>query len=79
MEAALADGTSRFGVNTGRGNGFRPIFLGLLNLRGSLRFRSGDHALLMDGTSPQLNTAQLTQKPVIDGFLASVCSEARSQ
>ncbi len=58
IESALADGTSRFGMNMGRGNGFRPIFLGLLNLQGSLRFRSGDHALLMDGTSPQLSTAR---------------------
>jgi hypothetical protein len=41
-------------------------------LQGSLRFRSGDHALLIDGTSPDLATAQLAQKPLIDGFLASI-------
>ena len=72
LEAALAEGVSRFGNNTGRGNGFRPIFLSLLDMYGSLRFRSGDHALIMDGTSPQLSTAQLAEKPVIDGFFASV-------
>ena len=72
MLAALSDGTSRFGSDSRRGHGFRPIFLGLANLRGSLRFRSGDHALVIDGTSPSLATAQLAQKAFIDGFVASV-------
>lgn len=76
IHAALSDGTSRFGSDSRRGHGFRPIFLGLANLQGSLRFRSGDHALLIDGTSPILATAQLAQKPLIDGFLASVRCEA---
>lgn len=58
IQAALSDGTSRFGSNRRRGHGFRPIFVGLANLAGSLRFRSGDHALLIDGTSPDLATAQ---------------------
>jgi hypothetical protein len=72
LQSALAEGISRFGTHSGRGMGFRPIFIGLLDMYGSLRFRSGDHALIMDGTSPQLSTAQLAQKPVIDGFFASV-------
>jgi hypothetical protein len=72
LEEAIKDGTSRFGNDGGRGYGFRPIFIGLTNLKGSLRFRSGDHALLMDGTSPSLTTAKLVQKPNIDGFLASI-------
>ena len=73
LEVALTDGTSRFGPNSRRGHGFRPIFIGLVNLRGELRFRSGDHALIMDGTTPTLSIAQLQQKPFIDGFFASVC------
>lgn len=77
LESALSDGTSRFGSNSGRGYGFRPIFIGLVNLHGSLRFRSGDHALLMDGTSPKLTTAQLAQKPTIDGFFASICCKTK--
>ena len=72
LESALTDGTSRFGSDSRRGHGFRPIFLGLANMQGSLRFRSGDHALLIDGTSPDLTTAHLAQKPVIDGFFASI-------
>ena len=73
LESALTDGISRFGSDTGRGHGFRPIFLGLANLHGSLRFRSGDHALIIDGTSPSLMKAQLAQKAPLDGFFASVC------
>jgi hypothetical protein len=76
IQAAISDGTSRFGSDSRRGYGFRPIFLGLANLQGSLRFRSGDHALLIDGTSPDLKTAQLAQKPMLDGFLASVQCQA---
>lgn len=75
LRTALDDGTSRFGSASTRGHGFRPIFVGLMNLRGTLRFRSGDHGLIMDGTSPVLATAQLAQKPSIKGFFASIqCS-----
>lgn len=77
LESALTDGISRFGTDRGRGHGFRPMFLGLANLTGSLRFRSGDHAVVIDGTSPTLMTAQLAQKPPLDGFFASVSCSAR--
>lgn len=77
LQMALTDGTSRFGPDANRGHGFRPIFIGLLNLHGSLRFRSGDHALTMDGASPDLATSRLAQKPEIDGFFASVCCDLR--
>jgi anti-sigma regulatory factor (Ser/Thr protein kinase) len=72
LELALTDGVSRHN-DPGHGNGFRPIFQGLSDLNGYLRFRNGDHALIMDGTAPDLATAQLSQKPFIDGFLASIC------
>ena len=72
LRAALDTGTSRYGPNSGHGNGFRPIFLGLAELNGELRFRSGDHALIIDGTSPELATSQLQQKPFMDGFFVSV-------
>lgn len=79
LEAAVADGSSRFENDVKRGHGFRPIFLGLMNLYGSLRFRSGDYALVMDGTSPGLSTAQLAQKPFYEGFFASVrCHSVRT-
>ena len=79
LEAALTDGVSRHGPDSNHGHGFRPIFTGLANLHGELRFRSGDHAIAMDGTSPTLATSQITQKAPIDGFFASVRCHANAQ
>lgn len=45
------------------------------NLHGYLRFRTGDGAIVMDGTAPTLATAQVSQKPCLDGFFASVRCE----
>ena len=72
LEAALTDGVSRHGPNSNRGHGFRAIFIGLMNQYGELRFRAGDHAITMDGTSPALAMSRITQKAPIDGFFASV-------
>lgn len=74
LELALTDGISRH-EELNRGHGFRPIFQGLSDLNGYLRFRSGDHALIMDGTAPDVAMAQLSQKPMIDGFFVSVRCE----
>lgn len=49
LKIATAEGKSRFGANTGRGMGFRQIFIGLMSHKGDLRFRSGDHALELRG------------------------------
>jgi hypothetical protein len=72
MMAALADTNSRFGKGVGRGYGFRPLFTGLANLNGFLRFRSGDASVTMDGRSPSLVSAQLRQKPLCPGLVAHV-------
>jgi len=74
LELALTDGTSRYN-DPMRGHGFRPIFQGLANLHGYLRFRTGDGAIVMDGTAPTLATAQVSQKPRMEGFFASVRCE----
>ncbi len=75
LRLTLTDGVSRHGPDAGRGHGFRPLFVGLANLSGGLRFRSGDHALVMDGQNPSLVSAQLAQKPLIPGFFISVICE----
>lgn len=72
LSMALKDGVSRFGRAANRGRGFRQIFVGLANLNGSLRFRSEDHALTIEGYSPGLSMAKVMQKPRIDGFFASI-------
>lgn len=75
MRLALTDGVSRHGPGSDRGHGFRPLFVGLANLNGTLRFRSGDHALVISGHNPSLVSAQLAQKPPLLGFLVSVVCE----
>lgn len=72
LRLALTDGVSRFGAAAGRGRGFRPIFVGLANLSGALRFRSGDHALVIDGQKIGAVAATTAQKVRIPGFFASV-------
>jgi hypothetical protein len=72
LRLALADGVSRHGTQSGRGKGFRPIFVGLANLSGVLRFRSGDHALVIDGQKIGSMSAVTAQKVPMPGFLASV-------
>lgn len=72
LRLALTEGVSRFGSDANRGKGFRPLFVGLANIWGSLRFRSGDHALTIDGQSPSLIAARCAQKAPIPGFFASV-------
>jgi hypothetical protein len=72
MHAALQDDVSRYGRASGHGNGFRDLFLGLAHLNADLRFRSGDHALLISGPQPELKTARLAQKSPFQGLLAAV-------
>jgi len=73
IKTALTDGQSRLRhLNPDRGYGFHDLFVGLANLNGELRFRSGDHALTIDGTSPSLMSARLSQKVKMSGFLTSV-------
>lgn len=77
LRLALRDGVSN-SSELGRGLGFRPLFIGLASLFGSLRFRSGDHALEIVGTNPCLPMAQVSQKSLLDGFYCSViCDLAR--
>src|SRR5262249_1636164 len=75
LQAAMTDGVSRYGANSGHGLGFRPLFRGLLNLSSSLRFRSGDHALTINGLGPTLAQARIRQKVQLQGFVISIlCS-----
>ena len=76
LQLALSEGVSRFGFKSERGYGFRPLFVGLANLNGNLRFRSGDHALSIDGRSPTLMGARVAQRARIRGLFISVSCES---
>lgn len=72
LRLTLADGVSRHGRASGRGLGYQPLFTGLANLRGSLRFRSGSYALTIDGENPVSLPVKLAQKVRMNGFLISI-------
>jgi len=72
LAAMVETGVSRHGPGQGHGNGFRPIFERLANMTGQLRFRSGDYALSLDGQFGDRIARQLSQKPRLSGFFASV-------
>lgn len=72
LTIALQEGESRFGREARRGSGFRPLFTGLANLTGRLRFRSGDHILTIDGRHPELAMARINQRSPLRGFVVTV-------
>jgi hypothetical protein len=72
LQCALTEGESRYGKAAKRGTGFSTLFRSLVSLNASLRFRSGDHALTMSGTSPTLVNALVARKPRASGFMISV-------
>jgi hypothetical protein len=77
LELTLTDGVSRYGSSARRGHGFRPLFTGLANLNGTLRFRSGDHALTVEGDNFGAIPWKLAQKIPIKGFVASISCRIR--
>lgn len=68
LRLALEDGVSRFGPAANRGNGFGTLFRKLVGLNGSVRLRSGDHALLIAGQSPSRGNANTAQRAAYNGF-----------
>jgi anti-sigma regulatory factor (Ser/Thr protein kinase) len=72
LNLMLMDGVSRYGKGTSHGTGFRPLFSGLANLSGELRFRSGDQALTIDGVNPGSIPTRTAEKARLTGFVASV-------
>lgn len=72
LKVALSSGETRFGRGSGHGTGFDTVFRSLASLRGTLRFRSGDHSLELDGLSPSLINSSLRQRRHFQGFLASI-------
>lgn len=72
LAAMIETGVSRHGASTGHGNGFRPVFERLADMHSHLRFRSGDHALTLDGRFGDRVGRQISQRPRLCGFLAAV-------
>lgn len=78
IQIALSNGQSRLRyIDPNRGFGFRELFIGLANLNGELRFRSGDHAFVIDGASPNVMTGERRQQQELRGFVVSVVCRIR--
>jgi hypothetical protein len=73
LRVAASDGASRHARSTGRGYGIGQLFRALAHDAAELRFRSGDHALLLWGDAPSLTgQVELAQKAWLDGLTISV-------
>lgn len=75
LETAVQEGESRRGHYLGHGLGFRDLLNNIANRDSYLRFRSGNYALVIDGTqSPPVWETRACQS--IAGFLISIVSKA---
>lgn len=72
LELTLTQGVSRFENEPGRGQGFNPLFIGLANLEGTLRFRSGDAVMTMQGLAGPTIAPKTGRRANADGFFVSV-------
>ncbi|MDE0539371.1 MAG: hypothetical protein OXH94_11675 [Rhodospirillales bacterium] len=72
IAAAITDGVSRFGSDTGRGRGFHELFEGLFNTQATLRFRSGQGCILIDGQNPSVEHAEAFSRSELPGFTVAV-------
>ena len=75
LRFALTDGASRYRTK-GRGNGFRQLFKALAARRASLRFRSDDQLLTIEGVTPDLSSARLQQRAHVLGLSVSAVAAA---
>jgi hypothetical protein len=75
IRAALHDGTSRFGQQKG-GLGFREVFKAILQQWGSLRFRSGEGCISMNGKDLSADAGAEHFPPAMAGFQVSVACRA---
>lgn len=76
IRLALRDGVSRF--SDGGGFGFRSIFKALVSNWGSLRFRSGEGCIQMDGLDLDSDHGQVSFPPALPGLQASVTARCQT-
>lgn len=72
LPLAVMPGVSRHGPGTGRGYGFRAVFLPLRAGHGVVRLRSGTGVLEMHGVSIQPDEGRCSQRPQHQGVVVAV-------
>ena len=79
LAEAIKTGVSRFPTASGRGQGFVQLCRSMVTDRVELRFRSGDHALMLCPTSDPLNGDQrLSHKSALAGMTISAIWRAEA-
>ena len=79
LTEAIKTGVSRFPTASGRGQGFVQLCRSMVTDRAELRFRSGDHALMLCPTNDPLNgEQQLTHTSDLAGMTISAIWRAEA-
>ncbi|QJX01059.1 hypothetical protein [Frigoriglobus tundricola] len=71
LRLALQEGVSRLG--TGNGFGFRNLFRALASQNGTLRFRTGNVCITMDGQNFEADLGEETFPELMTGFQVTMC------
>ncbi|MFL5329181.1 MAG: hypothetical protein ACJ8C4_09710 [Gemmataceae bacterium] len=77
IRLALHTGVSRFGPGNG-GTGFYSVFKALAAMRGTLRFRSGEGVVMMDGTDFDADKGEEGYVIFRPGFQLTICCRTSS-
>src|SRR3546814_10505515 len=78
LAEAIKTGVSRYPTSTGRGQGFVQLCRSMVTDRAELRFRSGDHALMLCPTHDPLNGDQrLSHTSALAGM--TICAIWRAE
>ncbi len=76
LRLALQDGVSRLGA--GNGFGFRQLFRALASESGTIRFRTGDACVTMDGQDFDADLGEETFPDPMPGFQVTMCCRRES-
>jgi anti-sigma regulatory factor (Ser/Thr protein kinase) len=75
VRLALQNGVSRYGPGQG-GSGFNNVFKALAAMSGTLRFRSGEGCVTMDGTDFEADKGEESYVIFRPGFQVTICCRA---
>ena len=78
VRLALRKGVSRFGPGQG-GTGFYNVFKALAAISGTLRFRSGEGCVTMDGTDLEADKGEESYVLFRPGFQVTICCRVSSR
>ncbi len=78
LETALKDGESCKGKQSQSGRGFNTLILNIASRNSFLRFRSGDHCHLIDGTKDTAVRATSQLSSTLKGFHVSVVCRSQN-